>query len=93
MIEHRDCLGVYIEVGDTIVYPVRRGSNLHMKAGKVLELTKITHKDFADMVYPALRIATTIRSKDPTKISVPRKVEVTFQRFERCVVAKGEIDV
>ena len=93
MKEYKDCLGVDIKVGDTVVYPVRRGSDLHMKAGRVLELIKITHKDFADVVYPALKVATTTRSKDPTKISVPKRVEVSFERFERCVVAKGEIDV
>lgn len=87
--EYRDCLGRDIKVGDTIVYPVRRGSSLHMKCGLVLELIDITHKEYYGGTYPALRLQVWSIPKDPMKIGQARLIKVIFQRLERCVVAKG----
>jgi hypothetical protein len=87
--EYKDCLGVDIKIGDTIVYPVRRGSQLHMKSGTVLQLASTTQKEHFGGTYPALKVQVLSKPKDPTKIGQAKLIEVLVQRLERCVVAKG----
>lgn len=83
---YNDFRGVEIKVGDSIVYPVRRGSDLHLKSGKVLELTEATQKDYCGEPTPALKIKTLAKNNDPTKPREPKYVEAEFTSLHRCVV-------
>ena len=86
--EYRDFRGTTIEPGDNIVYPVKRGNDLHLKLGIVLELTSKEDKDSVGMKYPALRIETLAKNNDPTKIRTkePKYVKTLFTSLHRCVV-------
>ena len=89
--EYKDFRGINIFIGDTIVYPVRRGSELHLKSGLVLELTTHQDKSQVGYDYPALRIETLSKRKDPTKLGTAKLVESIFTSLQRCVVVPNVV--
>ncbi len=86
--KYKDFMGKAIQVGDTIVYPVRRGSDLHLKSGVVLELTETWTISDYDLACPALRIKTKRKHGDPSKIETTKMVEAIFTSLHRCVVVE-----
>ena len=84
--EYKDFRGKDIFPADTIVYPVRRGSDLHLKSGVVLELTIEIDKDTYGCRRPGLRIETLAKNNDPTRLKPPKTVETIFTSLHRCVV-------
>lgn len=85
---YNDFRGVEIKVGDTIVYPVRRRDDLHLKSGLVLELLEVDPKEYCAGTTPALKIETLAKNNDPTKSKGRKYVETIFTSLHRCVVVE-----
>ena len=72
MNELRDYLGNLIEPGDTVVYPVRRGSDMHLRT------MRVSHIEVIRSTPPVLHVAGSNDNGRPVKLENP----------DRCVVVK-----
>lgn len=85
-LEYKDFLGQEIEVGDTIVYPVRWGSSMWLSKTKVLERTETTS------YYGPHKAALKVKGKSKNWYTKEERPYVrTVHRLDRVVVVeKGD---
>ena len=84
-LEHQDYLGKKIEVGDTVVYPVRKFSNLWLSKTKVIELC------YHHPGYGPPRSALKVEGKTKTWDNKERPYVRTVTRLDRVIVVeKGD---
>lgn len=78
-----DYLGKEINVGDTIVYPARRGSSLWMRKAVVEGVVEKKARNYNNDVYTIFALRT--RPVDP-RTNKPMRKAGFFTSIDRCVV-------
>lgn len=78
-----DCIGMKVEVGDYVVYPVRRSSSMRMKLGYVYDIeTKETRR--GETKIAKIRKPTVKHNFGSDKDREYKPIHTTLSRLKRC---------